>query len=85
MSLHELAMRRASEILFWVAVLLFLGGFATPLLLGMSEINTYSPAPGVTPGTLVTAIFQGLNAAVWPFTGAGLIWVLKARQPGTFE
>ena len=80
MSSYERMMRNASQILFWVAVLLFIGGVAMPLLMAGNPVTAYGGSSGITLRDLVVAIDQGLNSAVWPFFGAGLIWTLQAQR-----
>jgi hypothetical protein len=84
MSLFEYMMRRAAPVLFWTAVLLFIGATATYLLLERG-VSPYDSDPIVNPRSLVTAIVQGLSSAVWPFMGAGIIWTLQRKHEGAAE
>ena len=81
MSFFEYMMRRAAPVLFWASVLLFVGAVAVSLLL-QRDSSPYSGDSAIDPRVFVSAIVQGLSAAVWPFTGAGLIWTLGKRSGG---
>jgi hypothetical protein len=79
MSFFEYTMRRAAPILFWTAILLFIGTIAVMLLLERG-LNPYGSESIVNASALVSAIVQGLGAAVWPFMGAGIIWTLQRKR-----
>ena len=78
MSFFERMMRNAAPILFWSAVLIFIGGLATSLLVDRQIVS----GSIINPDSFLRGIVTGLNAAVWPFTGAGLIWTLQKRGGG---
>jgi len=79
MSFFEYMMRNAAPVLFWTAVLLFIGSGAMTLLLDRG-VNPYGSDSVVNASSFVTAIVQGLGAAVWPFMGAGIIWTLQRKR-----
>lgn len=79
MSFYERMMRDASLVLFWMAVLLFVGGFAMSVLQDLPEFSPYG-GNGLSVRSVVTAIYSALSAAVWPFMGAGIIWTLQRRR-----
>ena len=84
MKIFEYMMRNAAQVLFWTSILLFFGGLAMFLLLDRA-VSSYDSDPIIDPRSLVTAIVQGLSAAVWPFMGAGLIWTLQCKRDGGTE
>jgi hypothetical protein len=79
MSFFEYMMRNAAPALFWAAVLLFIGSVATTLLIERG-ITPYGSESIVNASSFVVAVVQGLSAAVWPFTGAGIIWTLQRKR-----
>ena len=84
MSFHERCMRNASAILFWIAVVIFVVGLASTLLAGGGAVDLNNDRP-VELLFVLSAVFQALSAAVWPFTGAALIWWLRNRPAGAAE
>ncbi|HYD23283.1 MAG TPA: hypothetical protein VEB68_00690 [Croceibacterium sp.] len=82
MSFFEYMMRRAAPVLFWTAVLLFIGGVATTLLLELNAVTSYGGDSGISARSFMFAVYQALSGAVWPFLGAGLIWTLQQRWDG---
>jgi hypothetical protein len=71
-------------VLFWTAVLLFIGTGAMALLLERG-VNPYGSGGIMNASSFVAAIVQGLGAAVWPFTGAAIIWTLQRKRAGAAE
>ena len=84
MSFFERMMRNAAPVLFWTAVLLFIGGFAMSVLQVLPEFSPYSGS-GLSAQSFVMAIFSALSSAVWPFMGAGIIWTLQRKRDGGAE
>jgi hypothetical protein len=81
-SVFRASMRNASPILFWSALILFVLTF-----LAMSATSLFPDENDQTDratfaSLIFTALVQGLNNAVWPFTGAALVWVLQRRAEG---
>jgi hypothetical protein len=75
----EGAMRNAAPILFWSALILFvLTVFAMSAISLFPNDNNYA-SPASHALNIFNALVQGLNNAVWPFTGAALVWVLQRR------
>ena len=82
MTFFERTMRNAAAILFWAAILLFVGGIATHLLVDGGLEPQGSSGSIIDPRSFVYAIYLGLGAAVWPFLGAALIWTLQRDGKG---
>ena len=78
MSFFEYMMRRSAPVLFWTAVLLFIGGVANSLLADRQMVSESI----LDADSFVRGIYTGLSAASFPFLGAALIWTLQNRRGG---
>lgn len=83
--LFDRSMQNAAPILFWSAILLFLFTFVTysGTSLIPSEIDQTDSETRVY--LIFGGLVQGLNNAVWPFTGAAIVWALSQRTGGEAE
>jgi ABC-type maltose transport system permease subunit len=81
-AIFDFSMRNAVPILFWSSLILFVLTF-----LSMSVTSLFTNGNDQTDRetlayVIFTALAQGLNNAVWPFTGAALVSVLQQRAEG---
>ena len=86
MSLYAKSMRKGSLILFWVAIIVAVMGFAGVLgsQWDMVSSGVASPYESHSPSAILmvlTALASGLSSAAWPFFGAALLRLLDARLP----
>ena len=81
MSFFETMMRLAAPVLFWIAILLFVFGFATPLAVEVPQFGDLGGS-AISIATVISALYQGLSSAVWPFMGAAIVWNLQRRVGG---
>jgi hypothetical protein len=81
-SFHETIMRRASLILLWVAVVLFVTGFAEPIMARTGSPDPYSGESGLSPFQLLTALHTGLSSAVLPLIGSAVVWFMQSGKGG---
>ena len=79
------SMRNAAPILFWSALILFVLTVASYSALSIVPSPTDQSDPTVRAHIIFNGLVQGLNNAVWPFTGAAIVWVLQKRAEGGAE
>lgn len=90
MSFYRTIADKAGLILLWIAILLFFGTIFL-VVLAQQEAAVASAGFGASEGRVeiagyLQALIQGLNSAVWPLMGAGIIHALQRRDRGnTFE
>jgi hypothetical protein len=78
----EGSMRNAAPILFWSALILFVLTFLAVSAISLFPNENNQTDPAIHLSNIFNALVQGLNNAVWPFTGAALVWVLQRRAEG---
>ena len=78
MKFFEHMMRNAAPILFWISVVLFVGGLLSTFVL-MGGSGSYGSDPDIRTGLIINAVYQACSAALFPFIGAAIIWSIQRR------
>jgi hypothetical protein len=78
----DFSMRNAAPILFWSSLILFVLTFLAMSATSLFPNENDQTDRATLASLIFTALVQGLNNAVWPFTGAALVWVLQRRAMG---
>jgi hypothetical protein len=76
------SMRNAAPILFWSALILFVLTFLAASAISLFPNENNQTDPAIHASNIFNALVQGLNNAVWPFTGAALVSTLQRRAEG---
>jgi hypothetical protein len=78
-------MRAAAGILFAIAIITLIGGIAVNLFI-MNDMPDFVQQQGNF-GLMqkISSVLQVLQAAVWPFFGAALLWRFDRWQPKAAE
>jgi hypothetical protein len=81
-TIHEKIMRMASLILLWVAVILFVTGFAVQIAARLGSTDLYSGESGLSVFEFLTALHTGLSSAVLPLIGSAVVWFMQNGKGG---
>ena len=81
--LFHSSMRHAAPILFWGAIALFVLTLIANYAAYMAPTTGDSVDSAFQSYMVLNAVVQGLNNAVWPFSGAAVLWAVQNR--GTEE
>jgi hypothetical protein len=77
MTIHETLMRKASLLLFWVAIIMFILGFAVPLAATTSSTSPYGSGESLDLLQFLNALHGGVSSAILPFIGSAVIWFMQ--------
>jgi hypothetical protein len=75
-------MRNSALILFLSSLILFVLTFLAMSAISLFPNDNNYASPASHALNIFNALVQGLNNAVWPFTGAALVWELQRRAEG---
>jgi hypothetical protein len=76
------SMRNAVPILFWSSLILFVLTFLAMSVTSLFTNDNVQTSRETLAYFILNALAQSLNNAVWPFTGAALVWTLQRSAEG---
>jgi hypothetical protein len=74
-------MHAAPKLLFWIAVIVFVGSALARLAMQFDDRGAMMAGGQLTLWELATTLVGAASAAVWPLFGAALLWRLDRRFP----
>ena len=82
MNFHETIMHRASVILLWMTIILFIVSVAEQIAARTGSPDPYSSESGFSAFQLLTAPHTGISSAVLPLIGSAVVWFMQNGKGG---